>query len=167
MRALVAALLALAALGGCVVPVGPEWTDPESNYPPTIYSASPPVGSILAPDPVAGTPSVVDVMLADENTDDDLFVRWLIDYPPFDEAVSRLAYQTTQPGGGEVVRPRLSFAPSCGDHQIAPGFGSHRLMMAVSDRPFLGVDPGQPVLDGVLAGNSVARAVWQFELLCP
>ena len=166
MRAFVFASLALAGLGGCVVPVGPEWTDPQSNSPPTIHSANPPVGSILAPDP-GGASVEAEIVLADNNTDDDLFVRWLVDYPPFDETVSRLAYETTQPGGADVVRPRLRFAPSCGDDQIAPDLSSHRLMVAASDRPFLAVDPAQPVLDAVPDGGLVVRAMWQFQLACP
>jgi len=167
MRAFVAASLALTGLGGCVVPVGPAWTDPPDNYPPTIHSAQPPVGSVLAPTPTAGASLTVEVALADQNTDDDLFVRWLIDYPPYEPGVSRLAHPTTQPGGGEIVRPLLVFAPSCGDDQIAPGFNNHRLMIVVSDLPFLDVDPAQPVLDAVAAGNFVARGSWQFALTCP
>jgi len=167
MRAFLGVCLALAGLGGCVVPVGPEWTDPESNYPPTVHSANPPIGSVVAGDPLAGTPPTVEVMLADKNTDDNLFVRWLIDYPPFDKAVLQLAYETIQPGGGEVVRPQLSFSPSCATHQIATGFSNHRLMLAASDRPFLSAELGQPALDVVPDGNFVTRAVWQFELTCP
>ncbi len=167
MRALVAASLALAGLGACVIPVGPEWTDPAGNWPPTIHSANPPVGSVLAYDAVTATPLVVEVTLADQNRHDDLYVRWLIDYPPFVAAVSRLAYETTQPHGTEIVRPLLSFAPSCADDQIATGFSNHRLLLAASDRPFLAIDPAQPVLDAVAEGNSVVRAVWELNLPCP
>jgi hypothetical protein len=40
-------------------------------------------------------------------------------------------------------------------------------MIVVSDRPFLDVEPGQPVLDAVAEGNFVARGSWQFALTCP
>ena len=40
-------------------------------------------------------------------------------------------------------------------------------MLAVSDRPFLDVDPGQPVLEAVAEGNFVARGSWQFALDVP
>jgi hypothetical protein len=161
---LLVSCLVLVGWSACVVPVGPEWTDPESNYPPTIRSASPPIGSLLSRDVDADAPLTVEVVLADQNRKDDLFVRWIIDYPPFDEAVSRLAFQTTQPGGGEIERPLVRFAPSCADDQIATGLVVHRLMLAASDRPF---SSDQPRLDGVQEGQSLVEAVWPFELTCP
>jgi hypothetical protein len=161
--------LVAAGLASCVVPVGPEWTDPPANYPPTIKEANPAVGSLLPRDPDAGGSFTVEVVLADKNTTDDLFVRWIIDYPPppFDETASRLAYPTTQPGGGGIERPRLRFAPSCNDDHIASGFSSHRLMLAASDRSFASDDPGQTSLDAVPEGNARVEAVWLFELNCP
>jgi len=160
-------LALLLGLSGCVVPIGPEWSDPEGNSPPTLEWANPPVGSILGHDPDAGAPLVVEVALEDRNTRDPLFARWLIDYPPFDETISRLAHETTQPGGSAILRPVLSFAPSCTDDRIAPGFSSHRLLLVASDGPFLSADPEQAPWDAVVEGHALVRAAWQFELACP
>jgi hypothetical protein len=161
--ALLAALSA--GLSACVVPAGPEWVDPPGNSPPSIHSATPPMGSVLTLALDAGTPPTVEVVLADKNTKDRLYARWIIDYPPFDVSISRLARPEGLPGGEDVERPALYFSPSCTDHDIAPGFSNHRLLLAVSDRPF-NDDPRQTVLDQVPNGNFRIEAVWLFEMDC-
>lgn len=162
---LLALLPLLAGISACVVPVGPEWTDPQGNYPPTISSASPAVGSILVSAADAGYSLGVAVTLADQNTSDDLYILWLIDYPPFVDGVSRLARPEIQPGDGTIERPPLRFSPNCNDHQIAAGFSDHRLLLAASDRPFANNDPAEP--DKVAAGNFRVEAQWHFVMDCP
>ena len=156
----------LAGFSACVVPVGPEWTDPQSNYPPTIHSASPPVGSVLGLDPDAGVPIMVQVVLADQNTKDKLYSRFIIDYPPFVDGVSRLAWQNISDGGDQIERAALLFAPNCNDDQIARGFTSHRLLLAVSDRPFASDDSSLTIPDKVQDGNFLVEAGWQFVMDC-
>jgi len=153
----------LAGLPACVVPVSPEWTDPQSNYPPTISRALPAVGSILRLEVDAGGPLGVEVYLADQNTQDKLYSRFIIDYPPFVADVSYLGWEHASPGGNKIERPQLVFAPDCAADQIAHGFTSHRLLLAASDRPFSD-DPAQ--LDRVPDGNFRVEATWQFELAC-
>lgn len=162
-----ALLSLLGGLSACVVPVGPEWTDPASNYPPTIVKAEPVNGSPLTPDADAGTAPAVTVWLADQNTHDKLYVRWIIDYPPFVEEVTRLAPQDILPPEGRIERLPVLFAPSCNDDKIASGFTSHRLMMAASDRRFAFDDPHQGPPDQPTAGYSVVRGIWQFDTDCP
>ena len=161
-RALLAATCA--GLCACVVPAGPEWIDPPGNSLPSIQRAVPPLGSALTLAIDAGEPLMVDVVLADQDTRDNLYARWIIDYPPFDPSISRLARQDIQPGGGQVERPSLRFAPNCVLHGIAPGFSNHRLLLAVSDRSF---DPSNEAApDQVQSGTSRIEAVWLFEMDC-
>jgi hypothetical protein len=152
---------------GCVVPVGPEWTDPQNDYPPTIGSATPPVGSVLTNDPDASQPLTVEVVLSDQNTRDALYLRWIIDYPPYVDGVSRLAQEWTLPGGDNMDRPSVYFAPNCKDDQIASGFSNHRLLLAVADRKFAPLDPSSTSLDAVPPGNFLVEGAWQFTLDCP
>src|SRR5207302_72257 len=72
--------VALFAMSGCVIPVAPQFDDPEQNYPPYIVSSDPGEGSIFTP---GATPDDRDiaVTLADQNLNDHLFVRWIFDYP--------------------------------------------------------------------------------------
>lgn len=163
-RALLAMLCA--GLGACVVPAGPDWVDPPGNDPPSIHWVSPPVGSVLNLGVDGGTQATVEIDLADKNTKDSLYLRWIIDYPPFDPSVSRLALPYTLRANGDVVRPRQAFSPSCTAHKIAAGFKNHRLMLAVSDRDFVN-DPQPTVLDQVENGNFRIEAVWLFEMECP
>jgi len=159
----------LLALSGCVVPVGPEWTDPQSNVPPTIYSANPPIGFNLAPDAGVGGPLLVEVVLADQNTQDRLYARWIIDYPPWSDGISSVALPHTQPGGDQILRPSISYAPTCNDDAISHQASNHRLLLAVSDQPFAYDSPfSQSYLpDEVPTGNFRVEGSWQFVLDCP
>ena len=165
-----AVLTMLLGISGCVVPAGPEWTDPQTNFPPTIVydKTTPPVGSILAADPDAGAPLVVTVVLADENTQDILYVRWIIDYPPppNQSGISKLSIRQQLPGGSQIARSAISYAPSCNYDTISHDFSNHRLLLAVSDRPFADLDPDRPPFDAVPSGNFLVEGSWQFELDC-
>jgi hypothetical protein len=160
-----AVLTMLLGISGCVVPAGPEWTDPQTNFPPTIVydETTPPVGSVLAVDPDAGAPQVKAV-LADKNTQDNLYVRWIIDYPPNQPGVSHVTLEQRLPGGNQTI----NFAPDCtaNGNAISRNFSNHRLLLAVSDRPFANPDISQPPFDAVPSGNFLVEGSWQFELDC-
>ena len=149
----------------CVVPVGPEWSDPKGNAAPTISFANPPVGSVLDFSATGNAPLGLEIGLSDPNTRDNLEARWIIDYPPFVEGVSHLAPPLTLPGGDQVERTHIRYAPNCGDDVITHQFSLHRLLLAVSDRPFGSEDPSR--LDGVPGGNYLVEGAWTFDLTCP
>jgi hypothetical protein len=161
-RSLAFALLTLLG-AGCVVPVGPQWSDPEKNYPPTIRFAEPSVGSILDMGIDSGVPLSVQVGLSDQNTADKLYVRWIIDYPPYADGQTHIAMSAILPPTGQPERDTIAFSPSCTDDQIAHSSSTHRLMLAASDRPFLD-DATEP--DAVPPGNLRIEAVWVFSLAC-
>ena len=168
LRHLPAFSMLLLAFSGCVVPVGPEWTDPQSNVPPTIDNANPPIGSNLAMDAGADAQLLFEVVLADQNTQDKLYARWIIDYPPWDDGISRIALPHGQPGGNQVQRPPISYAPSCSDDTLSHASSNHRLLLAVSDRPFAYDPPFSKSFppDQVSSGLLVEGS-WQFVLVCP
>jgi hypothetical protein len=159
----------LAALSGCVIPVAPKWSDPDNNYPPTIVSANPPVGTILGLGPDGGTTSQVEVevTLADQNAGDNLYLRWIVDYPPYVSGRTLLALETTKPGGEAVVRTPAIFAPDCVSIR-SRALLDHRLLLAISDRPFKFASdaPGLTAPDAVDDGNHLVEAVWPFTLNC-
>jgi hypothetical protein len=164
-RAWILSLVAAAAstTAGCVAPVGPKWSDPDRNYPPSLVEAIPPVGTFIGLGADGGTHVEVSVTLADQNTQDNLYLHWIIDYPPYspDNTVVR---STIKPGGASVERTPESFAPDCAADGLSRTLSEHRLMLAVSDRPF-GDDPTKP--DQVsAAGNYLLEAVWPFVLNC-
>jgi hypothetical protein len=153
----------LLGASGCVVPVGPEWSDPASNAPPTIRYANPAIGSILDFGTAGNAAMGLQVVLADPNAKDKLYVHWIIDYPPYVEGVSRLAFRQTLDVGDHVERAPIWFAPNCSDDSLSHDFSNHRLLLAVSDRPFSD-DP--QTLDGVTNGFLVEGS-WVFTLECP
>lgn len=152
----------LASLPACVIPVGPEWTDPPSNAPPTLVSSQPPLGQILVEPALTVT-----VVLADANTQDKLYLRWLIDYPPYQSDAHQLAHELTLAPEGKATRSPTSFAPNCTDDHLAAGTASHRLLLTVSDRPFVAATEGEGSLDQVSAGGLRVQAMWPFTLTCP
>jgi hypothetical protein len=106
----------------------------------------------------------VEAQFLDQNVGDTLYVRWLIDYPPY-AGTDPLALQTIIPPGQDSIRPPVFFAPNCIDNNIAQGL-SHRLLLAVSDRPFGPVDPALPAWDTVSPGGFRVDAMWPFQLDC-
>jgi hypothetical protein len=150
---------------GCVVPMGPKWSDPESNSPPVIASAVPAIGSVLDMAADGGVPLGVRVVISDANTSDRIYARWIIDYPPYQESQTRVALRAVLPPANEAQRSPIEFSPNCSDDQIARGFVAHRLLLAVSDRPFSDEDASKP--DAVPAGNFLVEGSWAFNQDCP
>ena len=87
-------LFALFPLGGCVLPVGPEFQDPPEEDNQVPYFVAPP-GGVDGPPfyeqtvTISGTQMFV-VKVADANLGDDLTVRWLANYPPGTKATKLL-----------------------------------------------------------------------------
>src|SRR4051794_15088322 len=162
------ALPLIMIMNACVIPIAPQFDDPEVNYPPFLVDSDPAVGDILtmAPDTNGGPAAqrAITVTLGDHNLNDVLFLRLLLDYP------------TTDPGDGQLLAQPAARPPSARvdrtPFRLVPpplicrqGSGIHRLVLSVSDREFLdgingdSVSPEAP-LDSVRAGANRMRAVW-------
>lgn len=148
------------ALGGCVLPLAPEFQE-EQNLPPVVVDVSPPEGiTVLDPD------AVFEALVQDPNENDTLYARWLIDYPPYDPAISRLSELSPLPNA-----ERIAFRPDCIFNAISPTVtGYHRLMLVVSDRPFIRRQgdqaPSDNVFDETPADANVIRLTWYFQKTC-
>ena len=153
-----------ALTASCVLPVGPKFEDPPGNTPPYLANSNPPEGAVLTGDSL-----LIEALVGDTDQDDILMGRWLIDYPPFDPSLSRLAQEFRLPSTGRAERGVVRFAPSCVDHLIATGLASHRVTLSIADRPFLPqeVSPPNLQLDSAPPEGFVLRATWVFELDCP
>ena len=115
-----------------MLPIGPEF-EPERNMPPFVVREEPPVGSIIR-DPN----QVFQVTVEDPNRLDDLHIRWLIDYPPFNENITKtgLAIPVGRSGPDKPNQHVLPFKPEC-VHLISPTLSQHSLLLVISDRPFV------------------------------
>jgi hypothetical protein len=157
----VCALLAATAVGagGCVIPIAPEF-ESERNVPPFVKMASPEEGTLVTTDN-----QVFTVMIEDPNRADNLHVVWVIDYPPFMDNVSHRT-RATEVGSNGPDEPNehpLSYQPDCEYDSISPSFTLHRLMLVVSDRPFV---PDDMVYDRIAPGAHIVRVVWPFQKVC-
>jgi hypothetical protein len=154
--------LALAGLAGagpaCILPLAPEFEE-ELRAPPFVVTSRPAVGSMVRDS------ETFEVEVQDPNGTDDLYVRWVIDYPPYTENHSRQIDYNKQKnrGPGQVNRHRVAFSPNCLLHLISPAISQHRLMLLISDRPF-DVAPNTP--DKVPTDAHLVRLVWWFDKEC-
>jgi hypothetical protein len=153
-------IVALGLAAGC----GGDSTEP--NFAPFVAGSIPGEGEIIV---VGPSEREVIATLGDHNLDDHLFIRILVDYPTaFAPPQSHLALQVEFPPSGTVIRAPVRFRPRCDFLGLVPG--THRLMMAVSDRPYLdaitgdSVDPTAP-LDSIPEDGNRVRALWLLE--CP
>jgi hypothetical protein len=158
----------LAALASaCVLPLAPDF-QPEQNQQPLVVNVNPAPNSI-----VLDMNGRFDVEVRDPNDTDTLYARWLIDYPPFNDQITpKPVAPNPHPGQLPGVENRypLSFQPGCNTHMISPAFTRHRLMLVVSDRPFIDEDddpPGSRRLDLIPSDAYAIRISWTFDKECP
>jgi hypothetical protein len=137
----------------------------EVNHAPFIVSAMPAEGEIVTLS--AGDIRDLAVTLSDEDISDDLFIRFLVDYPGSGDP-AHLVRSVQFPPTGAAIRLPLHIQPTCQAFGIGPGL--HRLLLSVSDRPFLDQLAGEDVdkegpLDSVPSGANRVRVVWLLN--CP
>jgi hypothetical protein len=154
-------IIAMLVLGGCDAAATP------TTHPPFLISSSPPEGEIVTLSSGEGQREL-SAVLGDENLDDTLFIRFLVDYPDGSDSSSHLVYQVTLPPSGGMERAAVRIRPECS--RLGLPAGLHRFTLSAADRPFLdplhgdGVDPEAP-LDSVGGDAHRLRAVWLLN--CP
>jgi hypothetical protein len=163
---LVSAFAAALAVGGCFLPIGPAFDDP-ANTPPVIVSSSPGVGDLFAQSPT-GEDREISAILSDQDVDDPLYIRWLVDYPGANVGQPQLLREQILAPSGKPVRTTVRIQPRC--EILGLRGGMHRLVMSVSDRPYLDslagdLVPPEAPLDSVGVGGYRIRAVWLLS--CP
>jgi hypothetical protein len=153
--------LGLAGTPGCILPLAPEFVE-ETRAPPFVVTARPAVGSR-----VSTFEGGFEVVVQDPNSTDDLHVRWVIDYPPFIDNLSRPFDVSKQGnlGPGQTNRHRVALAPNCLQHRISPTISQHRLMLLISDRPFEEM-PAARNPEKVPPDAHLLQLVWMFDLDC-
>jgi hypothetical protein len=155
-------------MSACVLPVGPQFDDPEENFPPFVVSSDPGVGEIFTPGQDEAGARVITVTLGDHNRGDFLSLRWLLDYPSTDPGGSQLLMVAELPPSGRPDRSPDKFVPFC--PRPGTGTNTHRLVLSVSDRKFLDQGAGENVSpdaprDSYRPGANRIRAVWILN--CP
>jgi hypothetical protein len=130
-------------LAGCVVPVAPDFQNPPKglNYYPYLLNSDPVQGSTVT---LSGNQWLsFRVLVGDQNLGDTLYVRWASDYPPFAPSVSKVLVDASDGVGMAIppptkqteIRPEIFYDARC--ENFAPNMQQHRLVVIVSDRPFV------------------------------
>jgi hypothetical protein len=123
------------------LPVAPDFQDPAKapNYQPAFTFFDPQQET-----EVSQLPQDFLIRLADPNPLDTLYVRWATDYPPYVQSRSRVVIDTkiTSTATKQSVFPLVS----CENLKMGV---AHRLVVIVSDRPFV------PDATGVYRFNEV------------
>jgi hypothetical protein len=77
------------------------------------------------------------VQVGDQNVDDNLYIRWLIDYPAASIGPeSSMALEAILPPAGQAERHPIRFTPSCTDDHLSDQL-VHRIALVVADRPYV------------------------------
>lgn len=154
---------AMSVSSGCVVPIGPEFED-EPNLAPYIVSSTPRPGAEILGPPAAEPKLTVEI--GDPNIHDVLWVRWIYDYPPWEDR-SAIAEGTRriEPSGTAIRGPMTPFEPDCLFHPVAKGFSRYRLNLVVSDREFT-QGPDDAPFDAVPDGALRVSASWVLNMEC-
>ncbi|MFL5305698.1 MAG: hypothetical protein ACJ8F1_10805 [Polyangia bacterium] len=162
------ALLLLALLHpmfACVIPVAPDFQDPltAANSPPAIIDATPPLGSIV----LVAPSSTFTIQTVDPNVNDTLYVRWVVDYPPYQSSTATFDYKFRPPVTGTVHSDSSQQPIDC-----SQGFATvttpQEFEVFVADRPFLPRSTAtNNRLDLVETGGYVARGNWTLIFQCP
>jgi hypothetical protein len=157
------------ALSACVVPVAPDFEDPEENFAPYLITSNPSPGSIITA--VGRRAPPLSVTVADPNHADKLYVRWIFNYPTFQSTTSNWDGPILPPPtNGRDVRDPFNISADCDVHNIFKGgLRQHRMMLAVSDREFLPPDEAEDQdfrLTAVPKEARLLRLIWTLNMDC-
>jgi hypothetical protein len=161
----------VSVMSACVLPIAPEFQDPpaEANFSPVIVDTMPELGLT-----VTGTPdglTTFNVTVTDQNPGDTLHVRWIVDYPPFTVANTRVVQEDFPISPSPSGMPQQTTVPQkIGCHESTlSALSPHTVMAIVADRPFQpSLPPPAPVDLGRLPTDGLKTvAVWILDLECP
>jgi hypothetical protein len=156
-------LLAISLMPSCIIPVGPEFQDPDGtpNAAPRISDPDPGFGEEVT----ALDQWTFQLTIGDPNAVDHLYVKWIADYPPLND-LTRSSTPTpyAPPGDGKPIQQPIDFAIACND--LNHSSSRHRIMAVVADRPFVNTVPGNLLV--VEPPGQFAVATWVLTLTsCP
>jgi|GEM_PF-1508592 len=133
-------LFALFPLGGCVLPVGPEFQDPpeEDNQAPYFL---PPPGSMPFYEQAVTVSGMrqFEAVVGDTNRSDTLQVRWVANYPPISAATMVLPSDMSDKSGDRGKAGTWDFTVTVGCEMFMQG-ADNNLVVILSDRGFISPD---------------------------
>ena len=149
---------------GCVLPLAPTFDNPPEpqNYPPQITMMEPPAVFIV--------PGDLAVTVTDPNVGDDLYLRWIAEYPPYSPNSHLLRDDTKIPhsaDGSQLLETRPFTNLSC--LSLTQGLIYHPVTALVTDRPFpdpMGLTSREDQLTKIDKDAGEAQAHWVINVNC-
>jgi hypothetical protein len=151
-------LLVASPMSACIIPAGPEFQDPPGgpNAPPYLWMVSPDEGTT-----VVSATATFSVTSGDNDLGDQLFVKWLTDFPPSVSTTVDVRVDVLGPStDGNPIRDAAIFSPNCS--QVSKVSSTHHITAAISDRSFDG--RGFLTTTGTFPPRLV---IWTWERNCP
>lgn len=155
----------LSGMSGCVVPIGPEFQDPRQKepvpgLPPSFDQPNPPFEQASNLDKAMRTRFEVDVL---EPNNDQVYVRFVLNYPPFVANSTNLYPTQTSPPY------HFSIDLNCDDVEKFKA-ADRNLVIIAADKPFA-PDP-ESLADGpnrytYQADGKMAQTVAGWRIICP
>jgi hypothetical protein len=153
--------LALAA-DGCVLPVGPEFQDPSAtqNFDPRILDSDPALGARV-------TGGEFHVTVQDPNPGDNLYVRFVADYPPLSGNTRFVGdKQVPHNPDGQLLSKDVEVVVTCAMLAKLP---THQVTVIVADREFLldatsAIQPAEPTRLPADAQRTIGS--WTLDMEC-
>jgi hypothetical protein len=148
-------------ISACVIPAGPQFQDPPGipDSAPFFVSTNPAIGDQV-------TSPFFEVTASDPNVGDDLFIRWLADFPASVPDTARTLVNGNEnpfphATDGSPLRAQSSITVSCLflDARVNP----HRIMVIVADQAF--ADSGD--FATVSNNGHGTPATWTWNVTCP
>lgn len=155
----------MAFQSACVLPLAPVFEDPPAaqNFAPVIVDSFPVNGKVVS------TP-MFRVTVDDPNIGDELFVRWIADFPPYTENSRPLGDDVrVPPPAVGTLRPDVSRTIDCVLHSLVKNVPTHHIMVVVADRKFRPPDQETDLdrkLTSLPKDAPRAEAHWTLNLEC-
>jgi hypothetical protein len=150
-------LLAASLTSACIIPVGPEWQDPNGapNAPPQIFDPFPSWGAQIGGD--VQHPGEFQMFVTDVNADP-LEIKWVVD------GDALFSGPSTIPSDGTPRRYLVQRSIGC-DDDIDATLATHSVWGMVADRAFPATPPGGDQFAVPAPGYAVA-VTWTLILTC-
>jgi hypothetical protein len=160
-------LAAASSMSACIIPVAPDFQDPQSrpDSPPKLTNFMPEFG-LTTSVPASGAPFSVSASDPDPGTT--FYIRWVVDYPPYTATTNPLPpVELPAPAEGE---PPLTIGQPIDCTYIRdPSTSTHSVELIVADVPLAAPDTTKANAFEQLTNpaGAIAYGRWPINITCP
>ena len=153
----------LSSMPACIIPVAPDFQDPVSSpeVAPWIHDPVPVFNSSVSVDPKH--PGVITVQVTDPNIGDQLYQRWIVNFPETNPTLQTVTVLDSTISRGDLPTGVAETTVHCGDSwTLNPA--EQQIELIVADGPFADTSQHDEVGD---PSTERAYASWNLFFQCP